>query len=148
MKHLLYSAVAILFFTACNQSNSNVKPNDNSEANKALLNQFYLHFNNHDWTKMADLYIDKPEMKDPAYGLKSITMTKAEIIKKYTELQSMFPDVHDSILRMYPSADHMIVEFESKGTSADGSTFLLPICTIFEIKNGRITKDFTYYDNF
>ena len=42
----------------------------------------------------------------------------------------------------------MIVEFISTGTAEDGSQFELPICTIFTIENGKITKDFTYYDNF
>lgn len=43
---------------------------------------------------------------------------------------------------------HITVESISTGTAADGSKFELPICTIFTIENGKITKDFTYYDNF
>lgn len=50
---------------------------------------------------------------------------------------------------MYPSGEnHIIVEFVSSGTAPDNSKFELPICTIFTIENGLITKDFTYYDNF
>lgn len=145
--------VAALFITAiaCNNSSeTKIAPTtpDNAYANKAIIEQYYQHFNNHDWQKMADMYVDSPEMKDPAYGIKNVTMSKADIIKKYAELQGMIPDVHDSIVRMYNSGDNVIVEFESTGTAPDKSKFVLPICTVFEIKNGKITKDLTYYDNF
>lgn len=94
------------------------------------------------------MYVDSPEIKDPAYGIKNVIMTKADIVKKYTALQGMIPDVHDSIIHMYNSGDNVIVEFESTGTAPDKSKFVLPICTVFEIKSGKITKDLTYYDNF
>jgi len=61
----------------------------------------------------------------------------------------MFPDVKDEIANLYPSGDkNIIVEFVSRGTAPDNSKFDLPICTIFTIENGMITKDFTYCDNF
>ena len=72
-----------------------------------------------------------------------------QIVKKYTELAELFPDVKDKIVQIYPSGDkHIIVEFISSGTAPDGLKFELPICTIFTIEKGFITKDFTYYDNF
>lgn len=50
---------------------------------------------------------------------------------------------------MYPSGDnHIIVEFISSRTPVDNSTFYMPICTIFIVDNGLITKDFTHFDNF
>ncbi|MBX7262129.1 MAG: nuclear transport factor 2 family protein [Chitinophagales bacterium] len=52
------------------------------------------------------------------------------------------------IVNIYHANEHVIVEFLSKGTAPDGMKFTLPICTIFKIKNGKIVKDFTYYDNF
>ncbi len=39
-------------------------------------------------------------------------------------------------------ADNMVVEFLSIGTAPDGSKFRLPICTVFEIKNEKISKGF------
>ena len=61
----------------------------------------------------------------------------------------MIPDVKDKVIQTYPSGDnHIIVEFVSSGTAPDNSKFELPICTIFTIENGLITKDFTYFDNF
>jgi hypothetical protein len=38
--------------------------------------------------------------------------------------------------------------FVSTGTAPGSSKFGLPICTVFAIEIGLITKDFTYYDNF
>ena len=61
----------------------------------------------------------------------------------------VFPELYDEVIQVYPSGDnHIIVEFVSTGTAPDDSKFELPICTIFTFENGKITKDFTYYDNF
>jgi predicted SnoaL-like aldol condensation-catalyzing enzyme len=142
-------AISLFTLISCNnpkQQNSNNR--DNSATNKAIVEQYYKHFNSHEWKKMADMYIEQPEMKDPSYGIKNVKVTKADIEKKYSELNQMIPDVHDKVIKMYHSGDNVTVEFESSGTTPDGSKFILPICTIFEIKNGKITKDLTYYDNF
>lgn len=142
-------AISLFTLISCNnpkQQNSNNR--DNSATNKAIIEQYYKHFNSHEWKKMADMYIEQPEMKDPSYGIKNVKVTKADIEKKYSELNQMIPDVHDKVIKMYHSGDNVTVEFESSGTAPDGSKFILPICTIFEIKNGKITKDLTYYDNF
>ncbi|MFN3848251.1 MAG: nuclear transport factor 2 family protein [Spirosomataceae bacterium] len=143
MKNLLFSLIVVVSM-AC----QNEKSADNTAANKAIIETYYTHFNKHDWQKMAEMYADSAQMKDPAYGNKAVKMTPAEIQKKYEELNKTIPDVKDSVVSMYHSGDNVIVEFVSTGTSPDNSKFELPICTIFEIKNGKITKDFTYYDNF
>lgn len=143
---LLTLLLASLF--SCKNFKQNSISMDNSTTNKAIIEQYFKHFNNHEWQKIAEMYIDQPEMKDPAYGIKNVKMTKAEIVKKYSELNQLIPDVHDKIINMYHSGDNVIVEFESSGTAPDSSKFILPICTIFEIKNGKIVKDLTYYDNF
>lgn len=142
--------LALLFITlfSCNNSKQNSVSMDNSATNKIIIEQYFKHFNKHEWQRMAEMYIEQPEMKDPAYGVKNVKMTKADIVKKYSELNQMIPDVHDSVINMYHLGDNVIVEFESSGTAPDGSKFTLPICTVFEIKNGKITKDLTYYDNF
>ena len=117
--------------------------------NTELIKQYFTHFNNHDWEKMANTYADPAEFKDPSFGLGVVTQTRAQTIEKYREMSEMFPDLHDEVLQMYPSGDnHLIVEFVSSGTAPDGSTFELPICAIFTIEDGLITKDFTYFDNF
>ncbi len=142
--------LAMMFTLICcrNSTEKNSIKTDKSAKNKALLEKYFQHFNNHEWQQMADMYIEQPEMKDPAYGLKNTKMTKADIVKKYSELSQMIPDVHDNVVKMYHAGDNVTVEFESSGTAPDGSKFILPICTIFEITDGKITKDLTYYDNF
>lgn len=148
MIRFTFSALLLITLFSCNDSKQNSAVMDIATTNKKIIEQYFKHFNSHEWQKMADMYIDQPEMKDPAYGINNVKMTKADIVKKYSELNQMIPDVHDHVVNMYHSGDHVIVEFESSGTAPDGSKFVLPICTIFEIRNGKITKDLTYYDNF
>ncbi|WP_316753593.1 nuclear transport factor 2 family protein [Pedobacter gandavensis] len=117
--------------------------------NQELVKTYFDHFNKHEWDKMADLYSDSAEIKDPAIGKSVVKQSKKEISKRYAELNSVFPNLKDEVVQIYPSGDHhVIVEFVSSGTAADGSAFTLPICVIFTIENGKITKDFSYYDNF
>ena len=117
--------------------------------NTTLIKQYFQHFNDHNWKKMAEMYTETSEFKDPTLGAGIVKQTRAETIKKYSELNKIFPDLKDEVVQMYPSGEkHVIVEFVSSGTAPDGSKFELPICTIFNIENEKITKDFTYFDNF
>jgi len=117
--------------------------------NMDLVNQYFEHFNNHDWKKMAEMYTETAEFKDPSLGQGIVKQTREQTAKKYSELNEAFPDLKDNVIQVYPSGEnHIIVEFVSSGTAPDGSKFELPICTIFTIENGKIVKDFTYYDNF
>ncbi len=117
--------------------------------NEKLVKQYFEHFNNHDFVKMANLYVDNAEFKDPSLGQGIVKQTRNQTIQKYAELHKIFPDLHDHVIQIYPAGDkHIIVEFISSGTRADKVKFELPICTIFTIENGVITKDFTYFDNF
>ncbi len=118
-----------------------------TDQNKILIENYYKQFNEHNWEAMAELYVDSAEMKDPSIGIENIKMSKADIVAKYTELEKMIPDVRDSIINTYSMGNNVVVEFVSTGTAPDGTTFKLPICTVFEIKDGKITKDLTYYDN-
>ncbi len=121
---------------------------ENSE-NITLVKQYFDLFNEHKWKEMAALYTDTADFKDPSLGTGIVKQTHEQTIGKYTELGSTFPDVHDEIVEIYPSGEkHVIVEFISTGTAPDNSKFELPICTIFKIENGKISADFTYYDNF
>ena len=148
MKNILLIA---LFFTivSCKQNEEKVIISEsNSANNEKVAKELFVHFNNHDWQKMADLYIENAEFKEPASGMVVHQKSKEMIIKEYSELQNQFPDVQDSVVAVYPSGDkNVIVEFVSKGTLPDQSKFELPICTVFTIENGKITKDYTYFDN-
>ena len=121
---------------------------DTSDNEKIVL-QYFEHFNNHEWPKTANMYTEVSEFKDPSLGHGIVKQTRQQIIDKYTALNHIFPDLHDQIIQIYPSGNkHIIVEFVSSGTAEDNSKFELPICTIFTIENGLITKDYSYFDNF
>ena len=117
------------------------------EKNTLIAKSLFRYFNQHDWEKMAALYTDPAEFKDPSFGQEVVQQTRVQIVEKYRGLEEMSHDVRDDVLQIYPSGDkHVIVEFVSSGTAPDGTKWTLPICTIFTIENGQITKDFTYYD--
>ena len=134
----------ITLFISCNN-----KSNMNGSNNEKLVKQYFEYFNNHEWAKMANMYADTAEFKDPTLGQGIVKQTRQQTIDKYTELNKIFPDLHDNVIQTYPAGgNHIIVEFVSTGTAPDKTKFELPICTILTIENGAITKDFTYFDNF
>ena len=148
MRNLLFLSM-VSFVFSCKQNEEKVIISEsNSANNEKVAKELFVHFNNHDWQKMADLYSEKAGFKEPASGMVAHQKSKDMIIKEYSELQNQFPDVQDSVVSVYPSGDkNVIVEFVSKGILPDQSKFELPICTIFTIENGKITKDYTYFDN-
>ena len=120
-----------------------------TSTNEKLVKQYFEHFNNHEWTKMANMYAETTDFKVPSLGQGIVKQTRQQIVDKYSELNKVFPDLHDQVIQTYPSGDqHIIVELVSTGTAPDHSKFELPICVIFTIENGLITKDFSYFDNF
>ncbi|WP_435356347.1 nuclear transport factor 2 family protein [Emticicia sp. SJ17W-69] len=142
MKKLLTIFLASFALISC-------KKEEDKNKNEKLIRQYFEHFNKHDWNKMAAMYAETTEFKDPSLGQGIVKQSREQTIKKYSELNQIFPDLNDKITNIYPSGEnHIIVEFISSGTAPDNSKFELPICTIFTIENGIITKDFTYFDNF
>jgi hypothetical protein len=126
-----------------------INPSTSSNENQKIVERYYELFNKHQWDEMAKMYSEKALFKDPSLGTGIVEQNRVEIAKKYGELEALFPDVHDSIIQLYSTnTNHIVVEFVSTGTAPDNTKFTLPICTIFTIENGLITKDFTYYDNF
>jgi ketosteroid isomerase-like protein len=139
--------ILILSLTiSCTERNNSY---EQAENNQKIVEQYFEHFNNHEWQEMAEMYIETAEFKDPTLGEGIVKMTRVEIIAKYSKLNGIFTDIHDKVIQTYPSGEkNIIVEFVSSGTAPDNSKFELPICTIFTIENGKITKDFSYFDNF
>lgn len=145
MKYFVIATICLFFLFSCQENNPKKEENN---PNKALITDFFQHFNRHDWAKMAAMYADSAEFKDPSFGTEAIKQTQQQVIQKYSELAKQIPDIQDNIQQIYVSGEkHVIVEFVSTGTAPDKSTFSLPICTVFTIENGKITKDYTYYDN-
>lgn len=146
MRKIVLIIFGVLVILSCNNQKQQKM---NSTENEKFVKTYFEHFNNHDWVKMANMYVEISEFKDPSLGQGIVKQTRKQIIEKYTELNKVFPDLQDKVIQTYPSGvNHIIVEFVSSGTAPDNSKFELPICTIFTIENGKITKDFTYYDNF
>lgn len=145
-KIILFLSVAFLIISCNNQNQSKLME---TTKNEKLVKQYFEYFNKHDWKKMSEMYIETADFKDPSLGPGIVKQTRQQIEEKYAELNKVFPDLHDKVVQIYPSGEkHIIVEFISTGTAPDNSKFELPICTIFTIENGLITKDFTYFDNF
>lgn len=148
MKNTFILFIAMLVLTACNNQKT-TEDKTSTVANEQLVKLYFEHFNKHEWAKMASLYAETADFKDPSLGQGIVKQTRQQIIDKYAELHKTFPDVNDKIIQVYPSGNkNVIVEFISTGTAPDNTKFELPICTVFTIENGQITKDFTYYDNF
>lgn len=142
-------ALLVLTFLVISCNNQNQSKSMDTINNEKLVKQYFEYFNNHDWKKMAEMYIETADFKDPSLGPGTVKQTRHQIEEKYADLNKVFPDLHDKVIQIYPSGEkHIIVEFVSTGTALDHSKFELPICTIFTIENGLITKDFTYFDNF
>lgn len=145
MQHRMYLFIFLMFsFAACRERQA---PNLEIDFTQRVQHYFEL-FNSHQWEQLSNLYADTASMRDPSLGVECIRQTKQEIKTKYQELQKIIPDVHDSIISIYPSkSNSCTVEFVSSGTLPDGSHMKLPICTIFTYKDSLIVADYTYYDN-
>ncbi|RXG11511.1 ketosteroid isomerase-like protein [Leeuwenhoekiella aestuarii] len=142
----LFIILILAFTTSCTERNNFSKQQDQ---NQKIVEQYFEYFNNHNWQKMAEMYLETAEFKDPSLGEGIVKMTTAEIVAKYSELNGIFSDIQDNVIQTYASGEkNIIVEFVSRGTAPDNSKFELPICTIFTIENGKIIKDFSYFDNF
>ncbi len=142
----IVGSLSILFWMMISCSDSHKKIQDE---NVKLVENYFKLFNEHKWSQLSEMYVENAKYKDPSFGTGIIKQTKKDFVKKYTELNQIFPDLQDKVVNIYPSGDkNIIVEFFSTGTAPDQSKFELPICTIFTIENGKITTDYTYYDNF
>jgi ketosteroid isomerase-like protein len=140
----LLVALSAVALTACTSNKTDTKT---EEENISVANRVFEYFNQHHWAEMAELYVDPAEFKDPSFGQEVVTQTRQQTIEKYKKLEEMSSDIRDSVVHIYPSGDkYVIVEFVSSGTAPNGATWKLPLCTIFTIENGKIIKDFTYYD--
>lgn len=146
MKLFLCIPMLVFALMACNEPMPKL---NQATDNEKLVKQYFEHFNNHNFVEMANMYADTSAFKDPTLGPGMINQTRQQIIDKYSQLASFFTNLHDTVISTYPSgSNHIIVEFISTGIGPDKNKFELPICTIFTIENGLITKDFTYFDNF
>jgi hypothetical protein len=139
MKRYLSFIIGSLLLTGCTAV-------DNSEKNAAIAAKLFDAFNRHDWQTMASYYSEDASFLDPSFGKNYVSKTRTETAAKYEEMESMFPDIHDEIVGIYPSDNVVTVEFISTGSMNDSIRFKLPIISVLTFSNGLIVKDATYYD--
>lgn len=116
-------------------------------SNKEIVMKLFTAFNKHDWKTYANCYTPDAEFLDPSYGKEYVKQTTRQLIEKYSGFEKAIPDIRDDIKGIYEAGEKIIVEFISSGTLPDGKKMKLPICTIFTIKDGKIIRDATYFDN-
>ena len=115
----LFIALTITIITSCTEKNHF---SEQQHQNQKIVEKYFEYFNNHEWHKIAEMYIETAEFKDPSLGEGTVKMTRAEMISKYSELNEIFTDIHDEVVQTYPSGKkHIIVEFVSSGTAPDNS---------------------------
>jgi len=51
--------------------------------NISIAKSVYEYFNQHDWEKMAELYTDPAEFKDPSFGQEVVQQTRVQTVEKY-----------------------------------------------------------------
>lgn len=154
MKQLLtiITAGTTLLAMACNGAQEKPATADNTDsihvaaAGVQVATGMFEAFNRHDWPAMAAFYSDSALFLDPSLGKNYVTRTRQQVVAKYKEMGEMFVDIKDEVKAMYTSGDHVTVEFVSSGSSAQTGAWVLPICTVLTIKDGKIIKDATYYD--
>lgn len=76
--------------------------------NVELIKAYFEHFNNHDWKRMAEMYTETADFKDPSLGQGIVKQTRQETIAKYEQLNAIFPNLHDEIVQIYPSGNEYI----------------------------------------
>ena len=114
--------------------------------NKKLILELFNHFNAHEWKALSELYIDSAFFLDPSFGKREVLQSHDQTKSKYSEMQKMFPDIKDDVRHIYVLGETVVVEFVSSGTNATGVKFSFPIVTIFTLRDEKIVRDATYYD--
>ncbi len=70
--------------------------------NTELIKEYFTHFNNHDWEKIANMYSDPAEFKDPSFGPEVVIQTRKQTVKKYREMSEVFSSLHDEVISNLP----------------------------------------------
>jgi ketosteroid isomerase-like protein len=142
MRQLAILTFSFLMITGCSNTQQRQE-----EENIAVVKGMFEAFNRHDWQDMADHYADNATFLDPSFGIDYVSQTKEELVKKYSDMEAVFPDIHDEVVTLFARENRVAVEFVSTGKSGDSLSFRLPISCVLTIENGKIIKDANYYNN-
>ena len=103
MKNGIIILAVIFVLASCNNQNQS-KPMDTTQ-NEKVVKQYFEYFNSHNWKKMAEMYTETADFKDPSLGQGIVKQTRKQIQEKYAALNEVFPDLKDSIVQIYPSGE-------------------------------------------
>lgn len=117
------------------------------EKNSQHVQSMFEAFNRHDWKAMSEHYEDSALFLDPSFGIDYVRQSRNEMITKYTQMEQLFPNIHDKVVTLFAKGDQVTVEFVSTGSSGDSLSFTLPISCVLTLRDQLIVKDATYYNN-
>lgn len=144
-KNLIYALCASVILTGCvMESSYDQRTTDN---NKELVRDVFKAFNKQDFKLMASYYADTAKFLDPSSGKYVVQQSHDQTAVRYNAMAATLPGLKDSITSITASQNKVVTEFISTGSSADGKSFSLPVCTVFEIENGKILSNATYHNN-
>lgn len=119
-----------------------------------IVESMFAAFNRHDVEAMTALYsddafIDSPDFDAPKRGQQTIRET-------YTKYFQQTPNIRNDVKSIVACGDKVFVEFISSGTIENppayappqmkGKKFAVKMASVLEIKNGKIARDVTYYN--
>jgi ketosteroid isomerase-like protein len=112
--------------------------------NTVVVKTIFAAFNKHDWEGMLSFYDTDAVFVDPAFT--DPVSDQSIILAHHRDIAKYFPDIKDEIKRIFTCGDTVVVEFVASGKALDGTSFNLPICTVFTFRKGKVIRDATYYD--
>ena len=117
----------------------------------SIAREYLESFNRRDWDRIRDLFApgysytggDGEKRQGPEAGLAIVQMWAGA-----------FPDARIEIRDIHVAGDTAIVEFQAGGTqdgelmgiAATGRKVSMPVCTVLDIKDGKITAEREYMD--
>lgn len=125
-----------------------------SEKTRQVIEAMFAAFNRHDAEAMAELYsedafLDSSDFSAPKRGKQAVRETYSKYFKQS-------PDIKDEVKSIVVCGDKAFVEFVSSGTieipppgapsELKGQKFTVKIATVLEVKNGKIVRDVSYFD--
>jgi len=120
--------VVIVLAVSCQSA-----PSRTDRGNVEVVNSIFDAFNDHDWSRMLRYYSEHAVFKDPSFDVPVSDLKK--IAAHYQRMQEYFPDIRNDVVSITWGSDRLLVEFVSSGTSINGETLRLPICTVFTFAN-------------
>ena len=117
----------------------------------SIAREYLESFNRRDWGRIRDLFApgysytggDGEKQQGPEAGLAIVQMWAGA-----------FPDARINIRNVHVAGDVAIVDFQASGTqdgelmgiAATGRKISMPVCTVLDIKDGKITAEREYMD--